>query len=239
MHRAAARTRFRPLAPPPRPQVRHMFDPLLSILPQDISGSWSICCKSISRGAPERTFARRVKTYRTSDRFGICGTGICTRIPPMRHTPTASNDKPFGNLDQLRLGGGGEQLRASPAGVLSDFSRDGAPMAGQVVRIHRHPEETWMDFVRRRAQQVQTHADSQHHRGFGEQALLNLANYIGHDLRHEATWTDRMMHCTPAYDETAGIMRGRPTKHEHRHDRGEETRQLDDQQIETPAVEPR
>lgn len=62
-----------------------------------------------------------------------------------------------------------------------------------LLRIHRLPGDTWEAFVRRRARQVSV--DVQHRRGFGEQALLYYARYIGHVARHEDTWTVTMLNC--------------------------------------------
>lgn len=83
-------------------------------------------------------------------------------------------------------------------------------VAGQTLRIHRRPEDMWDSFVRPRAQQVQICADAQHHHGFGEQAVLNFATYVGHVLRHDITWTDRMAHYwLPGQDDTTWMLRAR------------------------------
>lgn len=61
------------------------------------------------------------------------------------------------------------------------------------MRGQKTPRQMWGVSVWRHAQQVQTYADSQHRRGFGEQAPLNYASYIGHVGRHDDMWTMTML----------------------------------------------
>lgn len=94
-------------------------------------------------------------------------------------------------------------------------------MAGQTLRMHRQPREKWDDFMRRRGEQVQGFADSQHRRGFGEQALFSYANYasyISHIARHHDTGAITMLNpWQPDHYEAAWRTRLHACREAHRH----------------------
>lgn len=80
-------------------------------------------------------------------------------------------------------------------------------VAGQTLQIPRKQGETREEFVRKRAQQVQAYADSQHRCGVGGHAFLSLSKYMGRTARHGNTWADHMMqYWGPGCDDTSWML---------------------------------